>query len=67
MEANRAAGNGYGEIMQMVADGASDDELRAAQANFTAATEEMRGPLTSSSTKITEACQLGSPSASASP
>jgi hypothetical protein len=67
VEANRAAGKGYGGIMQMVADGASDEEVRAAQATFTAATEEMREPLTSSSTKITEACQLGSPSASASP
>jgi hypothetical protein len=67
VEANRAAGKGYGGIMQMVADGASDEEIRAAQATFTAATEEMREPLTSSSTKITEACQLGSPSASAAP
>lgn len=67
VEANRAAGQGYGGIMQMVADGASDEEIRAAQATFTAATEEMRGPLTSSSTKITEACQLGGPSASAAP
>ena len=67
VEANRAAGKGYGEIMALVADGASEEEIRAAQASFTAATEEMRGPLTSSSTKITEACQLGSPSASPPP
>ena len=67
VEANRAAGRGYGEIMQMVADGASDEEIRAAQVSFTAATEEMRETLTSSSTKLTEACQLGSPCASAAP
>ena len=67
VEANRAAGQGYGGIMQMVADGASEEEIRAAQATFTASTEQMRGPLTSSSTKITDACQLGNPSASAAP
>ena len=67
VEANRAAGRGYSGIMQMVADGASEEEIRTAQATFTASTEEMREPLTSSSEKISEACQLGSPSASAGP
>ncbi len=65
--ANRSAGTGYAEVMQLVADGASEEEVRAAQVRFTSSTEEMRTELTSSSAKITDACQLGSPSASAAP
>ena len=65
--ANRTAGRAYAEIMQMVADGASEEDVLAAQARFTTATEEMSADLTSSSARITEACQLGSPSESAAP
>ena len=65
--ANRTAVAGYTEVLQMVADGASEAEVRAADVRFTAATEEIREQLTSSSDKVIETCQLPNPSASAGP
>ena len=65
--ANRTAVAGYTEVLQMVADGASQEEVQAADVRFTTSTEEIRETLTSSSDKIIEACQLPNPSASAAP
>ena len=56
---------GYAEVLQMVADGASQEEVQAADVRFTTSTEEIRETLTSSSDKIINACQLPTPSASA--
>ena len=47
--------------MPLVADEASEDEIREAEAVFTAGTEEVRAALTSSAQKITATATWGAP------
>lgn len=67
VKANRDTVAAYREVMEIVANGGTEQQIRTADATFTALTETMREPLESSAAAVMEACKLNSPTAASSP